>query len=352
VLNGFNAIVQEWRCTAERLGFVGLALRPAAPESRPMNRRSFLAQTLAAAAAVPLVSPRSLRGAAAEPQPAAPPFRLGYAPHHGQFEAHAGKNVLDQIRHAHAAGFRAWEDNGMRRRPPEEQDAMAALLRSLGMRMGVFVAWADFKNPVFAGHRLDVGNRKRDPGAVRELLTREMEATVELARRAGATWCTLVPGAADPSLLPEYQTANVVENLRLCAGICEKAGVVLVLEPLNYMDHPGCFLQRAGQARQVCKMAGSPSVKMLFDIYHQQISEGNLLVNMADAWDEIAYIQAGDVPGRKEPGTGEINYRRVFQWLRERGYEGIVGMEHGLERTGPEGEDALVAAYRSVDPEA
>lgn len=315
-----------------------------------MNRRLFLRNAVAGSAAALVVSsPRGhAAGSEAGGRPAGP-FHMKFGPHQGQFEAHAGKNVLDQIRFAHDAGFTAWEDNGMRRRERAEQDAMAALLRSLGMTMGVFVAYAEFKHPVFAGNRLSIDDRKRDPQAVRDLLTREMEATVELARRVGATWCTVVPGAVDPSLLPEQQTAHVVDNLRHCAAICEKAGVVLVLEPLNFMDHPGCFLQRAAQAHQICRMVGSPSVKILFDVYHQQITEGNLVTNMTAAWEEIAYIQVGDVPGRKEPTSGEINYKHLFQWLRDRGYDGVVGMEHGLRDRGLEGEQALIAAYRSVD---
>ncbi|MBE2214040.1 MAG: TIM barrel protein [Opitutaceae bacterium] len=315
-----------------------------------MNRRNFLRDAAAMAGASFASAALLPRVSAAEPgSPSAPRFRHKYAPHAGQFEAHAGKNVLDQIRFARDAGFTAWEDNGMRRRERGEQDAMAELLRASGMTLGVFVAYAEFKHPVFAGNRLSIDDRKRDPQAVREMLAREMEATVELAARVGARWCTVVPGAVDPSLLPEQQTANVVENLRHCAAICEKAGVVLVLEPLNYMDHPGCFLQRAAQAHQICRMVGSPSVKILFDIYHQQITEGNLVANMTDAWDEIAYIQVGDVPGRKEPTTGEINFKHLFQWLRDRGYAGVIGMEHGLRTRGLEGEQALIAAYRAVD---
>lgn len=308
----------------------------------------------AAVASATVAVPRLLSADAAS-HDAAPasasrsPFRTAFAPHAGQFEAHAGKDVLDQIRFAHGAGFTAWEDNGMLGRPRAEQDAMGDLFRTLGMTLGVFVAYAEFTHPTMAGNRPDIRQRKRDAGAVRALLTERMESTVELAKRVGARWCTVVPGAIDPSLLPEQQTANVVEHLRHCADICEKAGVILVLEPLNYMDHPGCFLQRAAQAHQICRMVGSPAVKILFDIYHQQITEGNLIHNMADAWDEIAYIQVGDVPGRKEPTSGEINYKHIFQWLHDRGYTGVVGMEHGLRNKGLEGEKALLAAYRSVD---
>jgi hydroxypyruvate isomerase len=96
-------------------------------------------------------------------------------------------------------------------------------------------------------------------------------------------------------------------------------------------------------------MVDSPSVKILDDLFHQQTTEGNLIANMKAAWDEIAYIQVGDVPGRKEPNTGEINFANIIHWLDEKGYEGIIGMEHGIKNREPEGEQALIQAYRSID---
>jgi hydroxypyruvate isomerase len=311
-----------------------------------MNRRAFLASS-AALAAAPLVSSPAF--SQTPPSGSTRPFTMKFGPNDRHFTAHVGANILDQIRFAADQGFTAWEDNGMPRREVALQTAIGNLLAQRKMTMGVFVAYADFKNPLFAGHRLDINDRKRDPEAVRTLLRQKMTEAVEIAKRARAKWATVVPGAIDPSLLPEQQTANTVEMLKVCAEICEPAGLVLVLEPLNYMNHPGCFLQRIAQGRQICKMVGSPSVKILDDLYHQQITEGNLITNMIDAWDEIAYIQVGDVPGRKEPTTGEINYGHIFQWLHDRGYTGVIGMEHGLKNTGLAGEQALIAAYRAVD---
>jgi hydroxypyruvate isomerase len=124
----------------------------------------------------------------------------------------------------------------------------------------------------------------------------------------------------------------------------------MVLEPLNWhRDHGGVFLQRSDQAYALCKAVNSPSCKILFDIYHQQITEGNLLPNIDRCWDEIAYLQSGDNPGRKEPGTGEINYRNVFRHLHAKGFKGVVGMEHGNSLPGKEGELALLRAYRDAD---
>jgi hydroxypyruvate isomerase len=99
----------------------------------------------------------------------------------------------------------------------------------------------------------------------------------------------------------------------------------------------------------ICKAVDSSSCKILFDIYHMQKNEGQLITNINLTWDEIAYIQIGDNPGRKEPTTGEINYKNVFQHIHKKGYSGILGMEHGNSLPGTEGEQALIDAYRSVD---
>jgi hydroxypyruvate isomerase len=123
-----------------------------------------------------------------------------------------------------------------------------------------------------------------------------------------------------------------------------------VLEPLNWLtDHPGQFLREVPQTFLICRAVDSPACKILFDIYHQQITEGNLIPNLDKSWSEVAYIQIGDNPGRREPTTGEINYRNIFRHLHAKNFRGVLGMEHGKSRPGREGEQALIEAYRYVD---
>jgi len=142
----------------------------------------------------------------------------------------------------------------------------------------------------------------------------------------------------------------VIELLRRCSDILEPHNLVMVLEPLNwYANHGGTFLQGSPQAYAICKAVNSPSCKILFDIYHQQITEGNLIPNIDQCWDEIGYFQCGDNPGRKEPGTGEINYRNVFKYIHSRKFDGVLGMEHGNSRTGIDGEQAVIDAYVDAD---
>ena len=124
----------------------------------------------------------------------------------------------------------------------------------------------------------------------------------------------------------------------------------MVLEPLNpWRDHPGTFLTKIPQAYMICKSVGSPSCKILFDMYHQQITEGNIIPNIDMAWTEVAYFQVGDNPGRNEPTTGEMNYRNIFRHIHGKGFTGVVGMEHGNSKPGKEGEQAVIDAYVASD---
>lgn len=267
-------------------------------------------------------------------------FQLKYAPHFGMFRHHAGEDPVDQLTFAAEQGFRAWEDNGMMGRNVAEQERLAAAMTDLDLEMGVFVAHAEWREPMYVrGNVEDVAK-----------LVKQAEEAVQVAKRVNAKWATVVPGPFTNNLEWDYQTANVIRCLREMAAVCEAGGLVMVLEPLNHWaNHPGMFLSKIPQAKLICDAVDSSACKILDDLYHQQIQEGNLIPNMDLAWDQIAYIQVGDNPGRKEPTTGEINYKNVFRHLARRGYTGIIGMEHGVSGEGKAGEQRLLAAYREVD---
>jgi hydroxypyruvate isomerase len=306
-----------------------------------MKRRDFLVQGPAAGAGVAAVL--AAHAAVAQEAAAAKPgekFKLKYAPHYGHFENSAGKDYLDQIRYAADQGFTAWEDNGMKSQSPEMQEKIGKLLADRGMTMGVCVAHGDFNSKAFV---------QKDKGA-REKVVQDIRDSVEVAKRVNAKCLTVVPDAYVPNLEWGYQTANCIDLLRECAAVFEPHELVMVLEPLNWWtNHPGLFLHKIPQAYEICRAVDSPACKILFDIYHQQIQEGNLIPNMDLAWDEIGYFQSGDNPGRNEPGTGEINYRNVFKHIHSKGFDGVIGMEHGKSIGGKEGEEALVASYRAAD---
>jgi len=331
------------RCRPGPSPFRPVRAARAHPASRPMHRRTLLKTGLTAGSALAAGLPLHAQEAARAERPSAPPggrFGLKYAPHFGMFRHHAGEDRVDQLKFMHDEGFVALEDNGMPNREPALQERIATAMDDLGMEMGVFVAHADFRNPTFVD-RTDA-SRARIEG--------DMRRAVEVARRVDARWCTVVPGAYRNNVEWDYQTANVIDNLRMAADICAEAELVMVLEPLNeWTNHPGVFLSRMPQAFMVCRAVDSPYCKILDDLYHQQITEGNLIPNLERSWSEIAYLQVGDNPGRKEPGTGEIHYRNVFRWLKGRGYDGIVGMEHGNSKGGKEGERAVIDAYVVAD---
>lgn len=302
-----------------------------------MNRRSFLRSSVVAAGAAAV----GLRAAAQPSAPAAKPaFKLRYAPHPNMFKAHAGDDLVDQINFSADQGFTAWEDNGLGGRPVEIQEKVARALADRGMLMGVFVAMAEFKAVTFASPAPEA----------REKILRDIDAAIVVAKRVNAKWMTVVPGCYDLKLPWDYQLANVIDNFRRCAERCEPAGVAMVMEPLNTpTNHPGVFLQDVAQAFAICRAVNSPSCKILHDLYHQQIQRGNLIPNIDMAWSETAYFQCGDNPGRKEPGTGEVNYRNVFRHIHAKGFQGVMGMEHGNARPGKEGELAVIQAYQDAD---
>jgi len=302
-----------------------------------MDRRTFMTSAIAAGTAAAALSGEAR---AQEQAVERHEFKLKYAPHDGMFRRHGGANIVDQINFMADVGFPALEDNGLPNRDVAEQEAIGEALAARDMTMGVFVASADFGNITFGS----------DKPEIREKLISEMKNAVEVSKRVNARWCTVVPGRYDDSLEWDYQTANVIENLKYCAEVCEPHGLVMVLEPLNpWTNHPGLFLTKIPQAYMICKSVGSPSCKILDDLYHQQITEGNLIPNIDMAWDEIAYFQVGDNPGRKEPTTGEINYKNIFKHIYEKGFTGVIGMEHGNSMKGKEGEQAVIDAYAYCD---
>lgn len=305
------------------------------------TRRDFIKAAGWGAAAASL-APRGAAGSPAQAGPAsgkAGGFKLKYAPDIGAFAGHAGKDPVDQLKFIADQGFTAWFDNGLMGRPAAEQEKLAGESARRGLTIGPFVVYADFAVESFV---------IKDK-AVNDMLDGRFRTAVETGKRTGCRWTLAVPGRYDQRLDWDYQTANVVENLERVAAICEPAGLVIGLEPLNPKDHPGLFLTKMSQAYQICKAVGSPSVKILDDMYHQQITEGNIIPNIDACWDELASFHVGDSPGRKEPGTGEMNYRNIFKHIHAKGYKGVLCCEHGKSKPGLEGEKAFLAAYRDAD---
>jgi len=305
-----------------------------------MKRRSFIKKSMAVASA-PFITSGLLARTIWEKSTGKKPFNLNYAPHFGMFKHNAGDDLIDQLQFMYDHGFRSLEDNGMKSRSKSDQNKISKKMSRLGMDMGVFVAHKIYwREP-----NLTSGDKE-----LHDEFVQNVKDSIEIAKRVNARWMTVVPGHVDLKKEMAYQTANVVEALRRASKLLEPHGLIMVLEPLNWWtNHAGQFLTEIPQAYEICRAVDSPSCKILFDIYHQQISEGNLLPNMDKSWNEIAYFQIGDNPGRKEPTTGEINYLNVFKHIHSKGFNGILGMEHGNSKSGKAGEMAVIEAYRKVD---
>jgi len=309
-----------------------------------MKRRTFIQTSMTTAAIAATTTACTAAVAQAAQKTAAtstpPSFQLKYAPHLGMFKHSAGEDPIDQLNFMADQGFTAFEDNNMKSRPVEMQEKMAQTMAKRGIDMGVFVAHKIYwQEP-------NLASGKKEYQA--EFLT-QIKESVDVAKRVNAKWITVVPGLLDFRQDMGYQMNNVIETLKIASTILEPYKITMVLEPLNFRDHPGLFLTKASQAFQICEAVDSPACKILFDIYHQQIQEGNLIPNIEKCWDQIAYFQIGDNPGRKEPTTGEINYKNIFKYIYGRGYTDILGMEHGNFNEGLAGEQKVIAAYRESD---
>ncbi len=272
-----------------------------------------------------------------------PKFNLLYAPHFGMFENSAGKVLLDQLQFMADNGFMAIEDNGMMSREVTMQEAIGKKMSKLGMKMGVFVV-------AFDNWPLKTSLASGDKDWLKKFLDACTQA-VDVAKRVNAKYMTVVPGNFQRSLPMGIQTSYVVDALRKASDIFEPHNLTMVLEPLS--DTPDLFLRYSDQTYLICKAVNSPSCKILFDMWHMQRNEGRMTTNMDLCWDEIAYFQIGDEPGRNEPGTGEINYKNLFQHIyakaKENKQEFILGMEHGNFHSGKEGERKLINAYVEAD---
>ena len=301
-----------------------------------MKRRNFIQNSTLSAASLMVVNPLFSNN---NPKPNHI-YNLNYAPHFGMFKNHAGSDIFNQLEFIKDQGFKAFEDNGMKNRDAKTQEKIGDFLLNNNMKMGVFVAHKIYWNePNLASGDLNKRN---------EFLN-DISNSIDVAKRVNAKWMTVVPGHLDLRKDMNYQTQNVIETLKQASGLLEKHDLTMVLEPLNFRDHPGLFLTESPQAFQICKAVNSKSCKILFDIYHQQIQEGNLIPNIEASWNEIAYFQIGDNPGRNEPTTGEINYKNIFRYIYDKGFNGVLGMEHGNSVNGLDGELKLINSYKKVD---
>ncbi len=267
-------------------------------------------------------------------------FKAKFAPHPNLFPT-GPVPYLEQLQFAHDQGFRAWEDNNLRKQTPETQEQIGAFMKEKGMTLGVSVISGGSGQAFF---------QATDEGKAR--IENEMRVGVELAKRTGQTWMTMVPGIRVEGVPLDQQIAGAVDLIKRCCDIVEEHGIIFVQEPLSHKIGGGEPLLRSFEdGFKLCELVNRKSCRLLADFFHEgQIGYGDKLIPHAETvWSQVAYVQYGDSPGRKEPGTGTLDYTAVTKWLREKDYTGVIGMEHKASAKGTEGLEKLLAAYRGID---
>jgi len=168
-----------------------------------------------------------------------------------------------------------------------------------------------------------------------------------VAKRLNCNRFIVTTGNEIPGVSRAEQHAACVAALKVAAPVAEDAGIILVLEPLNLLvDHAGYYLSTSLEGFAILDEVGSPAIKLLFDIYHQQITEGNITRNICDNIGKIGHFHVADNPGRHEPGSGEINYAYLFSRIRETQYDGYMGLE--FTPSDPAKTDAILKAVQEL----
>lgn len=162
--------------------------------------------------------------------------------------------------------------------------------------------------------------------------------SIKVAKTLGCSRLICVPGISLGDDTWEQARRRIMRKIKAMARLAEDGGVTVVLEPLNpIVDHKGAWLTRAAEAWDLVQEAASPNIKMLFDLYHQQMTEGNLIANFTQYAAAVGHVHTAGVPGRHELVGGELDYRAIFNAIKRTGYDGYIGLEYAPTRNTEEG---------------
>jgi len=218
---------------------------------------------------------------------------------------------IERIEKSAAVGVKAFEFWGWGNK---DIDGIKAAKDKFGLTLATFGADA-------GGSLVDPSNRGK--------IADGMKRTAEVAHKLDCKSLIVTTGNEIPDVRRGAQHQSIVDGLKIAAKIMEDEGIILCLEPLNILvNHKGYYLATSAEGFEIIDEVGSPNVKLLYDIYHQQITEGNLIDTITANIDKIGHFHLADVPGRHEPGTGEINYKNVFKSIAETNYQGFFGTEY------------------------
>lgn len=251
----------------------------------------------------------------------------------------ASIDPIDQIRFLADQGFAGVQDNFLKLREPALQARMGEEMARLGLAMGTFT-----NNPL--GWNRPLWNAA---GAdARAELRRDLDATIEAARRVGGRCATCVTGwdSAQPR---ERQLANMIENLKWLSEPAARAGIVLCVEAVAARWIPGLLVDHLDDALAIVRAVDSPAVRLLFDVGHLQMSDGSVLEHLEQCWDAIGAIQLADAPGRLELGSGELNWPNILRWLRGRGWTELLELELRPAEDSAAGERHLLQRLDAID---
>lgn len=280
----------------------------------------------------------------------APGWTLRYAAHLGLrgpdlplFRHSAGSaDPRAQIAFIAGIGFAGVQDNFLKRRPVDEQEGIGRALAQHGLAMGSFN-----NNPAHWNQPLWCDESK----TARTILAAELESSIAAAARTGARYLTCVTG--DPGgTSPDAHRAALMamaRNLRRLADRAADAGLVFCVEPVAAAWIPGLLVATLADALAVIGEAAHPAVRLLFDVAHIQTSDGDAFGQLRTHWDTVALVQAADTPGRRDIGSGTLDWPGILGWLREKGYTGLVEIEHQPLEEGAAGEQSLLERLRAVD---
>jgi hydroxypyruvate isomerase len=275
-------------------------------------------------------------------------WRLRYASHLGfrsldspLFAASVGNS--DPVAHlefAQGLGFAGVQDALVRQRSSQEADRIGQALAKASLEPGcvLYAPMQVVTAPLWGSAST----------SDRELRMRELGLAIEAARRIGARRIAILSGA-DTRVPRAFQLARLVDNLREAAEMAERFDVTLCLESTNSQSLPDMLLQHIGDAYLAVCAVASPRVRLIFDTAHVQIMDGDLLANLDRVWDAVEIVQVANVPGRCEPEAGEISIAPLLQRLIDRGYAGLVELEHFWATPGVASEKRGIAYLREVD---
>lgn len=225
----------------------------------------------------------------------------------------------ERVRKTAELGFKSFEFLFPRQ---FDMDECYALKEQYGLTVQLFDPNVPVDGPYMRGYLCMPGREAE------EAFLRSLEEALKVANRLGTKLFNTLVGIRLPEMPKEKQTELIVERLRKYAPLAATEGVTLMVEAINPYGAPGYFLNYSADGFAIVDAVGAPNVKFQYDIYHLQMMEGNLITTLTKNLDKIAHVQLGDVPGRHQPGTGEINFPNVLKALEAAGYQGYVGLEY------------------------